>query len=69
MQDDVRARLQHLVAALERHLEAAISAQGQEQSESLDGAYFALEEAYLAYEEILDTQLGESLPFELPPDE
>jgi hypothetical protein len=68
MQDDVRAKLQQLVSALERHLEAAISSQGQ-QSETLDGAFFALEEAYLAYEETLDSQLGESLPFELPPDE
>jgi hypothetical protein len=68
MQDDGRAKLQQLVSALERHLEAAISSQGQ-QSETLDGAFFALEEAYLAYEETLDSQLGESLPFELPPDE
>jgi hypothetical protein len=69
MQDDVRAKLQQLIAALERHLEAAISSQGQQQSENLDSAYFALEEAYLAYEESLDTELGESLPFEIPPDE
>lgn len=69
MQDEVRLRLQQFISALERHLEAAISASGQSSSENLDSAFFALEEAYLAYEESLDRELGEALPFELPAEE
>ena len=69
MQGEVRARLQQLISALERHLEAAISASAHGGAENLDAAYFALEEAFLAYEESLETELGESLPFELPSEE
>lgn len=55
--------LQKLVSALERHLDAcATKRDGAD--EALNKAYDQLEEAFLGYEEALQSSYGEYLPFE-----
>jgi hypothetical protein len=60
--------LQQFIGALERHLEAVSSRRGEEDP-AVDLAYERLQEAFLDYEESLQEQFSEYLPFELAEDE
>lgn len=56
--------LRRLVAALEEHLEAVSMRRGEEDA-AVDDAFEATAIAFERYEEMLDTEYGESLPFVL----
>ncbi|MEY2677024.1 MAG: hypothetical protein RIT51_266 [Actinomycetota bacterium] len=68
MAKDSRLTLQQFIGALERHLEAVSSRRGEEDP-AVDLAYERLQEAFLDYEESLQEQFSEYLPFELAEDE
>lgn len=68
MAKDSRLTLQQFIGALERHLEAVSSRRGDEDP-AVDLAYERLQEAFLDYEESLQEQFSEYLPFELAEDE
>ena len=69
MSVDARVALSRLTAALERHLEVVSNAAGSPNDDAVERAYFLLEDAFLAYEEALDTAYGEMLPFEVTGEE
>lgn len=69
MSVDARVALARLTAALERHLEVVSAAAGSQNDDAVERAYFQLEDAFLAYEEALDSQFGEMLPFEVTGEE
>jgi hypothetical protein len=68
MATDPRNALSQLIAALEKHFEAASSKRGEEDS-SVEQAYYQLEDAFLNYEEAISSELGEFLPFSLADDD
>lgn len=68
MAKDSRLTLQQFIGALERHLEAVSSRRGEDDP-AVDLAYERLQEAFLDYEESLQEQFSEYLPFELAEDE
>jgi hypothetical protein len=68
MATDPRNALSQLIAALEKHFEAASSKRGEEDS-SVEQAYYQLEDAFLNYEEAISSELGEFLPFSLAEDD
>ena len=68
MAKDSRLTLQQFIGALERHLEAVSSRRGEDDP-AVDSAYERLQEAFLDYEESLQEQFSEYLPFELAEDE
>lgn len=68
MNQDPRAALEKLVAALERHLDAcATKRPGSE--EVLERTYEQVEDAFLGYEEALSSAFDEYLPIALAEDE
>jgi hypothetical protein len=67
MSVDVRVALGRLTAAFERHLEVVAAANPQNE-DAVERAYYQLEEAFLVYEEALDTAYGEVLPIEVAGD-
>ncbi|MDR3360525.1 MAG: DNA primase [Bifidobacteriaceae bacterium] len=62
MNVEPRAALQRLVAALERHLEAAASGRGSEDP-AFEAAYRQLVEAFEAYDDALFDAYGADTPF------
>ena len=64
MANDARNNLNQLVAALERHLEAASTGRGSDDP-AVVSSYEHLKAAFLDYEEALMDQYGEMLPMEL----
>lgn len=64
MAKDPRVALQHFIAALENHLNFA-SQQKADNDPAMERAYRLLEEAFLDYEESLQDNYEELLPFEL----
>ena len=68
MAKDSRFTLQQFIGALERHLEAVSSSHG-EGDPAVTQAYERLKDAFLDYEEALDEQYSEYVPFELAEDE
>ena len=69
MSVDVRVALARFTAALERHLEVVSSAAGSANDEAVERAYFQLEDAFMAYDEALESTYGEMLPFEVSGEE
>jgi hypothetical protein len=67
MSADVRIALNRFTSALERHLEL-VSTVSEQNDEAIERAYFQLQEAFLSYEELLNTNYGEVLPFEVAED-
>lgn len=63
-----RVALAQLIAALEKHFEAASAKRGDEDS-SVEQAYYQLEDAFLNYEEALGAEYSEFLPFTLAEDD
>jgi len=55
--------LQHFIAALENHLQAVQNRRSDDDA-GVDRAYEILEDAFFEYEESLQTDFSESLPFE-----
>jgi hypothetical protein len=68
MATDPRNALTQLIASLEKHFEA-VSARRGEQDSSVEQAYFQVEDAFLNYEEALNSEYGEYLPISLAEDE
>ena len=68
MAKDPRMTLQQFIGALERHLEA-VSSRRSEDDPSVEHAYERLQEAFLDYEEALQEDFSEYLPFELAEDD
>lgn len=68
MAKDSRVALQHFIAALENHL-SAVSVQRGSNDSNVERAYLLLQEAFLDYEESLQENYEEYLPFELAEDE
>ena len=68
MSKDSRVALQRFIAALENHFVATTSKRS-ENDPQVERAYELLEAAFLDYEEALQDQFGEYLPFELAEDE
>lgn len=60
---DTRIALQQFIAALERHHEVVVSRRGDDDP-AVENAYELLKNAFLDYEEALETAHGEWLPFE-----
>ena len=67
MSKDARQALQQFIGAVERHLEAVSSSRG-DGDPAVEHAYERLKDAFLDYEEALDEQYSEYLPFELAED-
>ena len=63
MATDPRAALNRLIAALEQHFEA--SSTGDEFSPAVIAAEDRLADAFFTYDDILFTQLGVELPFDI----
>ena len=63
MEQDPRQALRQFIAALERHLEAVSMRRGED-DQSVANAYEVLKNAFLDYEEALESTYGEWLPFE-----
>jgi hypothetical protein len=63
MAQDSRIALQQFIASLERHFEAVSARRGQDDP-NVEQAYYQLEDAFLNYEEVLNEQFEEILPFE-----
>ena len=63
MTNDPRSALNRLIAAFEAHLDAA--ATGDELSPAVVAAENALQDAFFTYDDILFTQLGVELPFDI----
>ncbi|MEY4714409.1 MAG: hypothetical protein RIQ37_739 [Actinomycetota bacterium] len=68
MHEDPRVALDKLKLALERHLDAAATKRAGD-DQSVERAYFAVEEAFLGYEEALSAAYDEYLPIEIAEDE
>lgn len=68
MAKDSQVALQHLIAALENHHAALVQRRGLDDN-SVSRAYELLENAFLDYEESLQDNYEELLPFELAEDE
>jgi len=68
MAKDSRIALQHFIAALENHLSASMLRRGSDDA-NVERAYLLLQEAFLDYEESLQDNYEELLPFELAEDE
>jgi hypothetical protein len=62
MAKDSRFALQQFIGALERHLEAVSGRRGEDDP-AVAAAYERLEDAFLEYEEALDENFSEFLPF------
>jgi hypothetical protein len=60
---DPRLTLQQFIAALERHHEAVATRRSQDDP-AVENAYELLKNAFLDYEEALESAHGEWLPFE-----
>ena len=60
---DTRIALQQFIAALERHHEVVVSRRGDDDP-AVENAYELLKNAFLDYEEALESAHGEWLPFE-----
>lgn len=70
MSKDPRHALDNLIAALERHLEVAVSLEGEvEDSEVLVDAENKLRDAFFTYDDTLFTKTGAELPFDILDDE
>ena len=67
MAKDTRLALQQFANALERHLEAVSTRRGEDDP-AVEQAYDRLQEAFLDYEEALQDNFNEYLPFELAED-
>lgn len=67
MGKDARLTLQQFIGALERHLEAVSGSRG-EGDPAVEQAYDRLKDAFLDYEEALEDQYSEYVPFELAED-
>ncbi len=63
MAQEPRLALQQFIAALERHHEASAMRRGEEDP-AVQNAYEVLKNAFLDYEEALESAFGEWLPFE-----
>jgi hypothetical protein len=63
MAQEPRFALQQFIAALERHHEAAAMRRGEDDP-AVQNAYEVLKNAFLDYEEALESSFGEWLPFE-----
>ena len=63
MATEPRLALQQFIAALERHNEAVVMRRS-DQDPAVESAYNVLKNAFLDYEESLETAFGEWLPFE-----
>jgi hypothetical protein len=63
MATEPRLALQQFIAALERHNEAVVMRRSEEDP-AVESAYNVLKNAFLDYEESLETAFGEWLPFE-----
>lgn len=68
MAKEPRLALAQLIAALERHFEA-MSSRRSGDDPAIEHAYEVLKEAFLDYEEAVDVQFEEWLPFELADNE
>ncbi len=60
---DPRLAMQQFIAALERHHEVVASRRGEDDP-AVENAYELLKNAFLDYEEALESAYGEWLPFE-----
>ena len=70
MSKEPRAELDKLIAALEHHLEVALSLDGDvEDSPALDEAEENLRDAFFTYDDALFTDTGVELPFDILEDE
>ncbi|MCI6584371.1 MAG: DNA primase [Mobiluncus porci] len=70
MSKDPRHALDNLIAALERHLEIAVSLEGEvEDSEVLLDAENKLRDAFFTYDDTLFTMTGAELPFDILDDD
>jgi hypothetical protein len=63
MAQEPRFALQQFIAALERHHEAVAMRRGEDDP-AVQNAYSVLQNAFLDYEEALESAFGEWLPFE-----
>lgn len=63
MATEPRLALQQFIAALERHHEA-VSMRRSDDDPAVEHAYTLLKNAFLDYEEALESSFGEWLPFE-----
>lgn len=68
MSVDARIALNRLTSALERHYEVIVAAHDSNE-DAIERAYYQLQDALLTYQEILDTQFEEVLPYEVVGDE
>ncbi len=68
MASDPRIALNRLIAAFERHFEAARLAEGGDER-ALESAELTLRDAFFTYDDELFTQFGVELPFDLFEDE
>jgi hypothetical protein len=68
MATEPRHALQQFIAALERHHEAATMRRSDDDP-AVQNAYSVLKNAFLDYEESLESAFGEWLPFEEADDE
>lgn len=62
MTNDPRSALNRLIAALEAHLDAAVT--GDDRSPAVVAAESALQDAFIAYDDVLFTAYGIELPFD-----
>ncbi len=62
MTNDPRSALNRLIAALEAHLDAAVT--GDDRSPAVVAAESALQDAFIAYDDVLFTNYGIELPFD-----
>ena len=63
MATEPRLALQQFIAALERHHEA-VTMRRSDDDPAVQNAYSVLQNAFLDYEEALESAVGEWLPFE-----
>jgi hypothetical protein len=63
MATEPRLALSQFIAALERHHEA-VTMRRSDDDPAVEGAYNVLKNAFLDYEEALESAFGEWLPFE-----
>jgi hypothetical protein len=63
MATEPRLALQQFIAALERHHEA-VTMRRSDDDPAVQNAYSVLQNAFLDYEEALESAFGEWLPFE-----
>ena len=68
MAQEPRFALKQFVVALEKHFEAAVAKRGPEDL-ACEQAYYQLEDAFLSYQEALESTYSEYLPFDILEDE